>query len=59
MTRLAVAGASEAEIATVTGHSLRNVGAILDAHYVSRDSKLAESGIRKREAHETGTKIPD
>jgi len=59
VTRLAVAGASESEIGTITGHSLRDVGAILDAHYLSRDSQLAESGIRKREAHESGTCFPN
>jgi integrase len=59
VTRLAVAGCSESEIATITGHSLRDVGAILDAHYLSRDSRLAESAIRKREAHEAGTKVPN
>lgn len=59
VTRLALAGATEAEIATITGHSLRDVGAILDAHYLTRDSGLAEAAIRKREAHERGTKIPN
>ncbi|MFN5999375.1 MAG: tyrosine-type recombinase/integrase [Paracoccaceae bacterium] len=59
VTRLAIAGCTESEIATITGHSLRDVGAILDAHYLSRDSRLAESGMRKREAHEAGTKVPN
>lgn len=59
VTRLAIAGCSESEIATITGHSLHDVGAILDAHYLSRDSRLAESGMRKREAHEAGTKVPN
>lgn len=59
VTRLAIAGCTESEIATITGHSLRDVGAILDAHYLSRDSRLAESGMRKREAHEAGTKTPN
>ena len=59
VTRLALADCSEAEIATITGHSLKDVGAILDAHYLSRDSRLAESAIRKREAHEGRTKIPN
>ena len=49
VTRLALAGCSEAEIATLTGHSLRDVGAILDAHYLKRDGGLAESAIRKLE----------
>src|SRR5262249_35563126 len=37
VTRLAIAGATEAEIATITGHSLRSVRAILDTHYLARD----------------------
>jgi integrase len=59
VTRLALAGCSEAEIATITGHSLRDVGAILDAHYLKRDDGLAVSAIRKREKHEAATKIPN
>ncbi len=49
VTRLALAGATEAEIASMTGHSLRDVSEILDAHYLSRDIKLAESAVRKLE----------
>ena len=49
VTRLALVGCSEAEIATLTGHSLRDVRSILDAHYLSRDQALAESAIRKLE----------
>jgi integrase len=49
VTRLAVAGCTEAEIATITGHSMKDVGSILDAHYLHRDSRLAESAIRKLE----------
>jgi integrase len=50
VTRLAIAGCTEAEIATITGHSLRSVRAILDTHYLSRDPALADSAIRKLEA---------
>lgn len=50
VSRLALAGCSEAEIATLTGHSLRDVAAILDAHYLHRDPALAESAIRKLES---------
>jgi len=46
---LAVAGCTEAEIATITGHSLRDVRSILDAHYLARDPALGESAIRKLE----------
>ena len=47
---LALAGATEAEIATITGHSLKDVRSTLDASYLSRDNRLAESGIRKLES---------
>lgn len=56
VTRLARAGATEAEIATLTGHSLRDVRSILDTNYLHRDPALAESAIRKLE---TRTKAPD
>jgi integrase len=49
VTRLAIAGCTEAEIAAITGHSLCDVAAILDAHYLHRDPALAESAIRKLE----------
>jgi integrase len=55
VTRLALADCSEAEIATITGHSMRDVSAILDAHYLKRDGGLADSAIRKLE---TRTKLP-
>ena len=49
VTRLALAGATEAEIATLTGHALRDVRSILDNHYLCRDPALAEAAIRKLE----------
>jgi integrase len=49
VTRLALAEASEAEIATVTGHSLRDVRSILDAHYLARDPALGDNAIAKLE----------
>jgi integrase len=55
VTRLALAGCTEAEIATITGHSLRDVRSILDAHYLRRDPGLAESAIRKLEKSERRT----
>jgi len=36
VTRLAIAECTETEIATITGHSLRDVRSILDAHYLRR-----------------------
>ena len=59
VTRLAFADCSEAEIATITGHSLKDVGAIVDAHYLSRDSRLADSAMKKRELYEGRTKTPN
>lgn len=56
VTRLALAGCTEAEIATITGHSLRDVRSILDAHYLNRDPALGESAIRKLEGR---TKTPN
>jgi integrase len=52
--RLALAEATVPQIATFTGHSLRDVEAILDAHYLGRDVKLAEIAIMKLE---TRTKL--
>ncbi|GGZ43985.1 hypothetical protein GCM10011273_33370 [Asticcacaulis endophyticus] len=49
VTRLAMAECTEAETAAITGHSLHDVGAILDAHCLKRDTKLAQSAIRKLE----------
>ena len=55
VTRLAIAGCTEAEITAITGHTLRDVRSILDAHYLHRDPALAEAAIRKLEAR---TKSP-
>ena len=49
VTRLALCECTEAEIATITGHTLRDVRSILDAHYLHRDPALAEGAIRKLE----------
>lgn len=56
VTRLAQAGCTVPEIATITGHALKEVEAILDSHYLSRDRGLAESAIAKLEKHTSGTK---
>ena len=56
VTRLALVGCTEAEIAAITGHSLRDVRSILDAHYLHRDPALADSAITKLERR---TKSPD
>lgn len=52
ITRLALAGCTEAEIATISGHSLRDVRSILDANYLHRDTRLGDSAMKKREDHE-------
>jgi hypothetical protein len=67
VTRLALCGATEPDIATITGHSLRDVCAILDAHYLHRDPELAWNAIRKLEMrlpslqqkHVSGTNSPN
>ena len=46
---VALAGCTVPEIATITGHSIRDVQSILDSNYFHRDVALAESGIRKLE----------
>ena len=56
VTRLALADCTEMQIATLTGHSVRDVRSILDAHYLNRDPALALDAIRKLE---TRTKSPD
>jgi len=50
VTRLAVAGASPPEIATLTGHSLRDVNDILDRHYLNRDVRMAKAAVGKLES---------
>src|SRR5215475_11602331 len=55
VTRLALAECTEAEIATITGHSLRDVRSILDAHYLHRDQALGDNAIRKLEESKRGT----
>jgi hypothetical protein len=56
VTRLAKAGCTEAEISTLTGHTLRDVRTLLDSNYLQGDPTLAERAIRKLER---GTKTPD
>ncbi len=51
VTRLAVAGCTVPEIASITGHTLRRVQEILDEHYLSRTNELAEAAILKLEQY--------
>jgi integrase len=48
VTRLAIAGCTVPEIASLTGHSMKDAETIV-AHYMSRNQALAESAIRKLE----------
>jgi integrase len=56
VTRLALTGCTEAEIISITGHSLAEAREILDAHYLFRDPRLAETAIRKLEKGTKTTK---
>ncbi|MAZ17941.1 MAG: integrase [Ahrensia sp.] len=51
VTRLALAGCSNSQIAAITGHSLRDVEAILDTHYLGGRVELAEQAMLKLEQH--------
>lgn len=55
VTRLSEAGCTPQEVATITGHSLRDVGAIIDK-YSARTDKLAITAIAKLERAVSGTK---
>jgi integrase len=58
VTRLALAGCTTAEIAAITGHSLKDLGAIIDRHYLSRTDEMSENAIRKLEKRtETGKRL--
>lgn len=50
VTRLALAGCTVPEIASITGHSLKDVEAILEAHYLGGRIKLAEQAVEKLDA---------
>ena len=56
VTRLALAECTEAEIATITGHTLSEVRSIMDMHYLHRHPDLGENAIRKLEARTNSPK---
>jgi hypothetical protein len=56
---LAVADCAEAEITSVTDHSLGDVQRVLDPLLLDRDPALAESALRKLERGGTATKSPN
>jgi integrase len=51
VTRLALAGCSVPQIAGFTGHSLKDVERILNAHYLGGKFELAEQAMLKLERH--------
>lgn len=51
VTRLALAGCSVPQIAGFTGHSLKDVERILNAHYLGGKFELAEQAMTKLEHH--------
>jgi len=55
VTRLARADCSVPEIASLTGHSLADAQAILDAHYLGGRLELAEAAMSRREKKEART----
>lgn len=52
VTRLALAGCTTSEIASFTGHSLKDVESLLDAHYLGGRFELAEQALFKLEQRE-------
>jgi integrase len=50
VTRLALSGCTVPEIAAITGHSPRDVEAILEAHYLGGRVELAEQAMMKLDA---------
>lgn len=52
VTRLFRAGNTAAQIATITGHSLKTVDAILDKHYFHRDRQISKEAQQRREEYE-------
>jgi integrase len=58
VTRLALSGCTVPEIAAITGHSPRDVEAILEAHYLGGRVELAEQAMMKLDArYGNGTQI--
>jgi hypothetical protein len=53
---LALSGCTVPQIAAITGHSLRDVEAILEAHYLGGKLELAEQAIVKLNAQYGGLK---
>lgn len=56
VTKLARAGATIQEIASITGHSFNDVSTILERHYLGERAALAALGMKKLERKEARTK---
>jgi integrase len=52
VTKLAVAGCNPVQIASITGHSFKQVTSILERHYLARDPRVAREAINLLEAYE-------
>lgn len=48
---MAIASCTVPEIASITGHPLKDAEAILETHYLGRDHRLGESAISKADKH--------
>lgn len=56
VTRLAIAGCTEAQIHSITGHTLSDVRSILQTHYLHHDPAIARAAIRKLERRTSSPK---
>jgi integrase len=56
VTKLAVAGCNPVQIASITGHSFKQVTSILERHYLARDPRVAREAINLLEAYEARQK---
>jgi integrase len=59
VTRLATVESSVPAIATITGHSLRDAAAILDAHYLNRDPAMGDAAIARLESRTKPSNWPE
>ena len=60
VTRLALAGCTEPQIMSLTGHTMARVKSILEANYLHRDPRIAQDAIAKLEAwQEAQNSIPN
>ncbi len=55
VTRLTIVGCTAAEIGAITGHSMRDVAQILDAHYLGGKEQLARRAIEEAGGNRSGS----